>query len=533
MLVLCPLHSVTSPAVGLGYLRSHLESEGYATRFIDLNIALHYHLRASGLTQSFLSWIFPYGERTFGGEALLSAACFGMPPNQILKRAADRGVRSLTELLERINLRERMQTEEAQNAIKSVQMFLESWAAKIASKQMDWIGFSVIATNQAAVIYLSRRIKELSPSTRIVLGGPHFHQENALAWVRTLPEIEAVIIGDGRASLVSWLKGECVHNDPQIATSDSNQKRIAILAPKTSKPHWLAADWSGVDWSQYHNILEDNLHTSGRTPSRFAAIPVLGARGCSYNRCKFCYEVLLAPARQERPVSDVADEVAFYKRSLGASSFFFTDLDFNADYDRTVELCEILQRITPDIRFHCWLRAHSLDYRLLQALYDAGCRTWFVGIESVSDNPLRLMGKGYDGKHAREVIKLMSAFVAKRPDVRYGFNLLPGYPGETLNDVLETFAFVESNLEHFRGRVAALYSFALTTNTIAWRQRNRLGVRQLVGWNEIQFPEALGSSLPSFRFWHELDDSEADEKELIWDHIRLLVGHRPQYLRAA
>src|SRR5215213_10708688 len=142
------------------------------------------------------------------------------------------------------------------------------------------------------------------------------------------------------------------------------------------------------------------------------------------------------------------------------------------------------------------------------------------------------MAKGYDGEHARAVVREMSRFASKHSDVQYGFNLLPKYPGETLQDVLATFRYIESDLPLYRGRVGALYEFALTSNTIVWRQRDKLGIRNLVGWNEIQLPHPLCETLPSFRYWHELDDPDAAKKDFIWDHIRLLVGHSPRYLQA-
>ena len=526
VLIVSPLHSVTTPTVGVGYLASSLKAVGIHCPIVDLNIRLKGLLEANNVSQSWLEWIFPFGERTFGGELLLSQACFDRTFEDVLDRVRSTSNPSFRDFFRILSPESRLKSQEAVRIRSLLRSYLESSAEEIARTAGDWLGFSVVVTNQLAVIFLLRRVHRLRPDLRIVLGGPHFNRDNASAWARSFPEVDAVIVGEARSALASWIRGDVRDNQGQIVRSDSVGRPI-ILGPEHPEP-WLAADWSDVDWRSYLNVTED-LQTIN--PPDGGAVPIMGARGCSYNRCTFCYEVLLAPRYQPRDIEQVVDEICHQRSLTGRNDFFLTDLDLNGDYTRTVHLMRIIQRRTAGIRFHCWLRSHELDEDMLTALYDAGARSWFVGIEALSDNLLSLMRKGYNGEHAERTVALMARFAEGRDDLRYGFNLIPNYPGETIDDVLHTFNVVRRSRSHYHGRTGALYEFTLTVNSIAWINREKMGLRDLVGWNSMIMPEDLRARLPSHVYWYEREDESESKRRLIWDHVRVLIGHEPRYIR--
>jgi radical SAM superfamily enzyme YgiQ (UPF0313 family) len=202
---------------------------------------------------------------------------------------------------------------------------LESSSHEIARIATEWLGFSVVVTNQLAVIFLLRRIHKLRPDLRIVLGGPHFNRDNARAWIEAFPEADALIVGEARAALVAWINRDEENYGNQIIRRERGLISIS-MAPKEMK-QWLPADWSDIDWVEYLNVTED---LQPAHPSEGSSVPIMGARGCSYNRCTFCYEVLLAPTYQPRLVEHVVDEICHQHRLTGQTDFFLTDLDLNS-----------------------------------------------------------------------------------------------------------------------------------------------------------------------------------------------------------
>jgi radical SAM superfamily enzyme YgiQ (UPF0313 family) len=524
VLIISPLHSVTSPTVGVGYLAAELKLHGLECPVLDLNIGLKKFLESQRVEKGWLEWIFPFGERTFGGELLLSMACLDRKPSEILAAAGKVTNKNFQEFFQRLNPEPYLLSREAERVSLLIRSYLSRAALKIAEEVKDWIGFSVVVTNQVAVIYLVRTLSELRPDLRIVLGGPHFNSENVKPWAEAFSQVDAIIVGEGRSALAAWVTKSEDAMDGQIVRRSSHPPRIRMQP--TASPPWKPADWSMVDWNSYLNVTADSF---AERASAGAAIPVMGAQGCSYNRCTFCYEVLLAPRHHPRQIEDVVEEICLQRSLYGREDFFFTDLDFNSDYQRTIDLADLIKKKSPGIRFHCWLRAHELDELILMKLYEAGAKSWFVGIEAVTDHLLSLMRKGYNGAHARKVIKTMADFAEKR-NVRYGFNLIPNYPGETIEDVIETFEVISSERHNFLGRTAALYEFTLTPNTIAWLQRDSLGLRNLVGWNEVLLPSDL-RGLPSHRYWYEEEDTtDSAQRQVLWDHVRVLIGHDPQYV---
>jgi hypothetical protein len=525
VLIISPLHSVTTPTVGVGYLASSLKSEGIDCHILDLNIRLKRLLEHHGVSREWQEWIFPYGERTFGGELLLSQACFGRSTDEILSCARSIRNKNFQDFFRRLDPEPRLRSDESTRIRLLIRSYLESCAAEIAEAARDWVGFSVVVTNQLAVIFLMREIHRRRPDLRIALGGPHFNRDNALFWAHAFPEADAIIVGEARSALASWVRRNEEEFRDQIIRRDSGDHPI-LVAPRDSVA-WQAADWSDINWETYLNVTED-LQTLN--PDDGGAVPVLGARGCSYNRCTFCYEVLLAPRYQPRDVDQVVEEICQQRKVTGRSDFFLTDLDLNSDYKRTLDLAHKIRQRAGGIRFHCWLRAHELDEETLSALYDAGARSWFVGVEAVTNNLLTLIRKGYDGQHARKTIALMARFAEKKRDVRYGFNLIPNYPGETVEDVLETFEVIRQSRDHYYGRTGALYEFTLTVNSIAWINRYKMGLRNFEGWNSISMPSDLADRLPSHVYWYDRDDETGMKRRLIWDHIRVLIGHEPRYI---
>jgi Radical SAM superfamily len=528
MLVIPPLHSVTSPTVGVGYLKAALCLAGVPCRARDLNIELFSHLRTSGLSSEWLHWLFPFGERTYGGELLMSQVCFGRSTEDVLEAAAQVRTRSFRLFLSSLGLERRLRSPEAGAVRRGVADFLRREAVGLAAQAGDWVGLSVVVTNIPATIFLARELRRLRPGLRIVLGGPNFHRDNAPAWLAALPEVDAVLVGDARLALGEWVRGGRQSSPGLLVARGDGTGPVRHQPARTKWPPEVPADWGDFDLAAYEPSL---IAPVGPDNLKGLVIPVHGATGCSYNKCAFCYEVLLTPRFSARPVEAVVDEVALQQQRHGTNLFFFTDLDFNSDYRRTVELCAQLRRRVPGARFACWLRAHELDADMLEALYAGGCRQYFVGLEAVTDRLLELMVKGYDGAHARRVARALAGFGQRHPDAVYAFNLITHYPGETLADVRETLEVVAAERGLFDRHVAALFEFTLTANTITWRRRCQLGIDEVEGFGKVLLPQELRDIIPSHRYWYDDRAPDYATRCLLWDVFRHSLGHSPRYLR--
>ena len=158
-----PLHSVTTPTVGVGYLASSLKAVGIQSPILDLNIRLKRLLEANDVSKQWLDWIFPFEEQTFGGELLLSQACFDRPLEDVIERVQSTSNPSFRDFFLMLSPESMLESREAVCIRSLIRRFLESSAEEIARTAGDWLGFPVVETNQLSVIFLLRRIHQLRP----------------------------------------------------------------------------------------------------------------------------------------------------------------------------------------------------------------------------------------------------------------------------------------------------------------------------------------------------------------------------------
>ena len=168
-------------------------------------------------------------------------------------------------------------------------------------------------------------------------------------------------------------------------------------------------------------------------------------RGCIY-QCEFC----VVPAAWGRPLQKPVADVIADLRQMRAKRVIFLDLNLIADIDYAKELFTAL--IPLKLRW-AGLTTTSIawDDELLDLAARSGCRGLLIGFESLNEQTLRAMRKGFNMKQdyhtvVRKVhdrgIALMGCFVF-------------GFDNDTLDTFDETFEFVmESRMDLPRYAIA-------------------------------------------------------------------------------
>ena len=105
------------------------------------------------------------------------------------------------------------------------------------------------------------------------------------------------------------------------------------------------------------------------------------------------------------------------------------------------EFAAELKRLDCVLPFKCLSRADLLTDRTVTALADAGCEMVWIGAESGSQKVLDAMEKGTTVEEIRSAAERLRA-----RDIKVGFFLQFGYPGETPNDVQSTLTLVDDVL---------------------------------------------------------------------------------------
>ncbi len=158
---------------------------------------------------------------------------------------------------------------------------------------------------------------------------------------------------------------------------------------------------------------------------------VLTARGCPF-KCKFCTFSLnpLGQKREytERPVESVIEEL----KTISADIVLFSDDNFATNPRRAEQLCDLIVENKIRKTFVVQARVDIARHRrLLDKAWQAGFRTFLIGIESPHDRILSQLQKGITQQQIRE------AFTVLR---QYDFHLhgyfIYGNVGETEEEML-------------------------------------------------------------------------------------------------
>jgi radical SAM superfamily enzyme YgiQ (UPF0313 family) len=172
---------------------------------------------------------------------------------------------------------------------------------------------------------------------------------------------------------------------------------------------------------------------------------MMTGRGCQWDKCTFCSDVISASGRsfRTRSLEHVLLECEEQHRRHGTSNFFFLDLKLNSFPGMFRGLSEHLRS---RVRGAQWIGTVHVDLRkdnglTRRDLFNAvsgGMRRINFGLESGSQRLLDAMNKGSSVEANSEFIR--NAFEA---GLSIRCSMFKGYPGETAADLEATADFME------------------------------------------------------------------------------------------
>ncbi len=274
--------------------------------------------------------------------------------------------------------------------------FIDTWARKLISLDTSWIGISVFSGfAQSAAFLLAKRIKELSPKSKIVIGGNgssislmdtayNLFECSKLEKILTFGDflkkrkiIDCVIKGDGEEALVNLLK-ESKIDESQFFYGDYN---------KTEFPFANFDDYKLEHYEGQKNRLQ---------------IPVFSSKGCVRN-CDFCDVNSVQGFKYRfRTGENVAKEIIFLSKKYKHYEFYFTDSLANGSLKNLREMATILaeynkqnpnEKITWTAQGWISRPPGQMKDDLYKLLAESGLDTVTIGVESGSNRVLKAMDK--------------------------------------------------------------------------------------------------------------------------------------------
>jgi hypothetical protein len=214
----------------------------------------------------------------------------------------------------------------------------------------------------------------------------------------------------------------------------------------------------------------------------FDLLPFMLKHGCSWGRCRFCsLSKGWNSGYLERSAKAVIKELEALIDQYDPAALVCRDNSLNGE--NLVEFCGYLETFNKP--WYGMSRA-DLSGKKIQALWKAGCRGIFFGLESGSDRTLAAMNKGITSKQMSDFIKrLHSNGILPAP------SLIIGAPGEGRVDFEETIQFLGDHSRYLE--VVNVYPFMATPASEFGSQKKQPAANTLMRlFQFIQTCEELG-----------------------------------------
>ena len=267
----------------------------------------------------------------------------------------------------------------------------------------------------------------------VLLGGPFFNLSKVTKEWLDIEGIDAIVGGE-----VDFSIGDIVQT--LVNKGDLSQHKGVFLAdgkggevvpPLTELSRLPVPDFTDFPWDKYpHHI-----------------IPTMTGRGCSWGACTFCGDVISANGRtfRSRGIESVLNELEQQSRTHNSKDFIFLDIKLNSDLEVWDGLIDHFQERVPGGR---WIGTVHVNHkgenglskeRLFEAKKSGLTRVSF-GLETASQSLLDEMKKGTRIEDCSEFI--LDAHAA---GISVRTSMMQGFPGETVDDLRETNAFLEKH----------------------------------------------------------------------------------------
>jgi anaerobic magnesium-protoporphyrin IX monomethyl ester cyclase len=304
----------------------------------------------------------------------------------------------------------------------------EEFRGEIAKRKPDIIGITSSTLTYQTAMKLAKISREACPSSIIIAGGPHvtFWDDHAL---EECPELDVVVRREGENTILE-LAQSIEAGKPYTNVLGTTCRSNGKIVRNADRPY--IEDLDSLPFPARHlwpmekfRELEDVLYLAA-------------SRGCVY-WCEFCTTVRMHGRKYRfRSPKNVVDELEYLHKTYGIKKFTFCDDAFTVDQPRTEELCNEILRRGLRIEWNCGSRVDMVTKELLVKMKEAGCVSFWCGLESGTQQVLDAMKKGITPELTAKVLGWVRE-VGMQPVP----NVILGFPGETKQSAWDTIKFVE------------------------------------------------------------------------------------------
>jgi len=322
--------------------------------------------------------------------------------------------------------------------------------------------FSLVVLDQlGAALTFARQIKSIKPQAKIAFGGPmvsrFYKRLVAIPWVKNI--VDFIIPGEAYKTLPRIFKYEKMYTG-HVTPDYGDLELDKYFAPKI-------------------------------------VLPYLVAHGCKWGLCRFCSHHLTYSEYRASNSEQVVRDISNLVKKYGVEYISFSDEYLTAD--QLNNLVDLFQKHAVNVYWSSFVRAEPQfsNKDFVRKLYDGGARLLMFGFESASQKVLNEMRKG---THVNSYVPILKA--CKKANVAVRLDFMVGFPGESQNDVRQTYAFIRNNSKlidtPFSSFAIAIFELREDTPIIHELMKKRVKILSLLRGNlDEQYSFILSKGLSS------------------------------------
>lgn len=300
----------------------------------------------------------------------------------------------------------------------------------IVQENPSIIGITCISHTRKTSLDIARLAKIRNSQIVVVMGGPHASLQYKQLLSSNHECVDYVVRGEGEKAIGELLEaiqaGKRYPNINGVSFVKKHEVKQTGFAPMNS-------DINSIPVPDY------SYHASVSHRECIPTIGLITTRGCPYH-CRFCVTPTYCGRYvRARSPGNILDELQNHQFRYGTRSFKFHDDCFTLDRGRAIKIFHGILRNKIEAEFYMHTRIELIDGDLLKAFKKAGGKCVYYGLESGSWRLRKTMGKGdADPEILVDVSRAM-----KRLGLSMGVFVLLGYPGETPEDVYDTYELLQ------------------------------------------------------------------------------------------
>ncbi|MHB0976432.1 MAG: B12-binding domain-containing radical SAM protein [Candidatus Aquicultorales bacterium] len=315
--------------------------------------------------------------------------------------------------------------------------FEKTIAREIMEDDCVFLGLSVMTSQVASALEISRLAKQARASLPVVWGGFHatLFPEQTVAH----PAVDVSVIDEGVTAAVelarAYTSGLPLSDIRGIAYATSKGAVRNEPAPRLDFPDLPRPDYDLAAPERY--IAQPvSRFGKGQTPRR--ALPLLTGLGCRF-RCAFCMNSLLRRPYRTLSADGIISESRRLVETYDVDDFDFIDEHFFGDRERLDRFIELKKTAGLDYTWDTNARASdfrpdNLSPEKLAALRSSGLTRLGIGAESGSQAVLNAIRKGIKVEHVRRAARSLN-----EAGVAGAFSFMVGLPDETTSEYDATY----------------------------------------------------------------------------------------------